>query len=64
MAKVDRIKITPEISLGQPTIRGTRITVSVLVKMLAGGKSVPEVLVAYPELEEKDIRQAMQFSAN
>jgi uncharacterized protein (DUF433 family) len=62
--KLKRITIKPEIALGQPTIRGTRITVSVILKMLAGSKSVQDVLVAYPELEEEDIRQAMQVAAS
>lgn len=59
MEKLDRITIRPELSLGQPTIRGTRITVSVILKMLAGGKSVEDVLAAYPELEREDISQAI-----
>lgn len=49
--------------MGQPTIRGMRITVSVILKMPAGGKSVQEVLEAYPELEEEDGRQALQYAA-
>lgn len=61
--KLDRITINPNICLGQPTIRGTRITVSVILKMLAGGKTVDYVLDAYPELEEEDVRQAMKFAA-
>lgn len=63
MEMLDRITIRPEVCLGQPTIRGMRITVSVILKMLAAGKSVDEVLTAYPELEEEDVRQAMQFAA-
>ena len=63
MDKLDRITIRPEVCLGQPTIRGMRITVSVILKMLAAGKSVAEVMAAYPELEEEDVRQAMQFAA-
>lgn len=63
MTKLERITIRPDICLGQPTIRGMRITVSVILKMLAAGKSVDEVLTAYPELEQEDVRQAMQFAA-
>ncbi len=40
-----------------------RITVSVILKTLAAGHSVAEVLAAYPELEEEDVRQAMQYAA-
>lgn len=63
MERLDRITINPEICLGQPTIRGMRITVSVVLKMLAGGASVQEVLNAYPELEIEDIQQAMRYAA-
>ena len=63
MEKLDRITIDPNICLGQPTLRGMRITVSVVLKTLAGGKSIPEVLAAYPELEVEDIQQAMRYAA-
>jgi len=63
MEKLDRITINPNVCLGQPTIRGMRITISVILKMLAGGKSTQEVLKAYPELEPDDLRQAMQYAA-
>ena len=63
MEKLDRITIDPNICLGQPTLRGMRITVAVVLKMLAGGKSVEDVLKAYPELEAEDVRQAMRYAA-
>lgn len=63
MEKLDRITINPNTCLGQPTIRGMRITVSVVLKMLAGGKSVQEVLEAYPELEVEDVQQAIKYAA-
>jgi len=63
MEKLDRITVNPEICLGQPTIRGMRITVSVILKMLASGKSIQEILEAYPELEEEDVRQAIRYAA-
>jgi uncharacterized protein (DUF433 family) len=59
--KLDRITIDPEICLGQPTIRGTRITVSVVLKMLTSDKSITEVLQAYPELEAEDVHQAIKL---
>ena len=63
MERLDRITINPNVCLGQPTIRGMRITVSVILKMLAGGKSIQEVLEAYPELDEEDVQQAIQYAA-
>jgi uncharacterized protein (DUF433 family) len=63
MEKLDRITVNPNICLGQPTIRGMRITVSVILKMLASGRSIQEILEAYPELEEEDIKQAIKYAA-
>jgi uncharacterized protein (DUF433 family) len=63
MEKLDRITVDPNICLGQPTLRGMRITVSVDLKMLAANKSVQDVLAGYPELEAEDIQQAMRYAA-
>ena len=62
MEKLDRITINPDVCLGQPTIRGMRITVSVILKVLAAGKTPAEVLEAYPELQAEDVRQAIQYA--
>jgi uncharacterized protein (DUF433 family) len=63
MIELDRITIDPNICLGQPTIRGMRITVSLILKQVAGGMSVEEILTAYPELEKEDILQALKYAA-
>ena len=63
MEKFDRITIDPGIMGGQPCIRGLRIPVSIIVKLIAGGKNMEEILNEYPELEEEDIRQALEFAA-
>jgi uncharacterized protein (DUF433 family) len=63
MKELDRITVDPDICLGQPTIRGMRITVSVILKRIAGGMTTPEILKAYPELEEGDIVQALHYAA-
>ena len=63
MRKLDRITIDPCVCMGQATIRGMRITVSVVLKLLAEGKSEAEVIRCYPELEPDDIHQAMQYAA-
>ena len=63
MKPLDRITIDPEICLGQPTIRGMRITVSILVKLVASGMTRRESLNTYPELEGEDIVQALKYAA-
>lgn len=60
---LDRIEVDPAVCQGQPTIRGMRITVGVILRMLAGGATIEDVLEAYPELEEEDVRQAMRYAA-
>ena len=61
--QLDRITINPQICLGQPTIRGMRITVAFILKLLASKLSIEEILAAYPELEEEDIRQTLNYAA-
>ena len=63
MEKLDRIQINPKICLGQPVIRGTRITVSVILKLLANGRSIEDVIEDYPELEVADVQEAMKYAA-
>ncbi|MGB3654738.1 MAG: DUF433 domain-containing protein [Rivularia sp. (in: cyanobacteria)] len=63
MENLNRITVNPNVCLGQPTIRGMRITVSVILKMLAGGSSLVDVLNAYPELEAEDVNQALKYAA-
>lgn len=48
---------------GQPCIRGLRIPVSLIVRLLAAGKTAKEVLQDYPELEEEDVKQALEYAA-
>ena len=63
MKELDRITVNPRICLGQPTIRGMRITVSVILKQIAGGMTIKDILNDYPELEKEDIIQALKFAA-
>ncbi|MCK4418741.1 MAG: DUF433 domain-containing protein [Candidatus Aminicenantes bacterium] len=61
--KLDRITIDPEIMGGQPCIRGLRMPVSLIIKLIASGKTTKEILEDYPELEEEDIKQALEYAA-
>jgi len=49
--------------LGKPVIKGTRLTVSLIVEKIAYGTSVRELLDQYPFLEEKDINAALLYAA-
>jgi uncharacterized protein (DUF433 family) len=60
---LNRITVDPEVCKGKPTIRGLRIPVSTVLKMLASGHTTQDVLDAYPELEEQDVLQAMRYAA-
>ncbi|MGE0822626.1 MAG: DUF433 domain-containing protein [Candidatus Binatia bacterium] len=59
----DRINVDPKICQGQPTIRGTRITVAVILRMIASGMTSQEIAQDYPELSEEDVRQAAAYGA-
>ncbi len=54
-----RITVDPEIMVGKPIIRGTRITVEAVLDELAGGVSEEEVLEDFPELTAEDVRAAI-----
>lgn len=58
-----RITFDPQVMGGKPCIRGMRVTVGMIVGLLAAGRSVEEILEAYPYLEEADIRDALAYAA-
>ena len=58
-----RISFDPAVMGGKPCIRGTRVTVGTIVGLLAAGRSIDQVLQAYPYLEEPDIREALSYAA-
>ena len=58
-----RITIDPRQMGGVPCLRGLRIPVATVLKMLAAGMTEPEILEDYPDLELEDIREALRFAA-
>ena len=60
----ERIEINPKIMLGKPVIRGTRITVELILRKLAEGADVQALLTAYPHLTDQDIRAAIEYAAD
>ncbi len=63
MPVYDRITFDPQILAGRACIRGMRISVSLVVNLVANGMSTEEILQEYPALETEDIRQALQYAA-
>jgi uncharacterized protein (DUF433 family) len=57
----DRIHRDPKIMVGKPVIKGTRITVELLLRECAGGLSFAEIMDAYPHITEPDIRAALAY---
>jgi len=53
----------PEILGGKPIIKGTRISVAIILQCLASGMSVDEILKAYPTLTKEGVISAIQFAA-
>jgi uncharacterized protein (DUF433 family) len=64
MAKHPRIEIDPEVMVGKPVIRGTRITVELILRRLADGDTLGEILEDYPRLTEKDVQAALAYAAD
>jgi uncharacterized protein (DUF433 family) len=62
--KLDRITINPNIMNGQPCIRGMRLTVRRVLQAIALYPDRKELKGAYPELEDEDISQALEFAAS
>ncbi|HKZ84962.1 MAG TPA: DUF433 domain-containing protein [Anaerolineae bacterium] len=63
MRQLTRITLDPAVMGGKPCIRGLRVTVGTIVGLVAAGRTVTEILEAYPYLEEEDIRQALEYAA-
>ena len=59
-----RITTTPEVMMGKPCIKGTRITVELVLRKLGAGRSFADLLEAYPQLTEEDLRAALAFAAD
>ncbi len=58
------IEINPKIMVGKPVIKGTRITVELIVEKLAAGESMEQILDSHPTLTRESILAALQYAAN
>jgi uncharacterized protein (DUF433 family) len=60
----ERIEVNPKVLLGKPVIRGTRISVELILRKLGEGASDRDLLESYPHLTKEDIRAAITYAAD
>ena len=60
---LDRIQVNPGVCGGKPTIRGLRITVDFVLKLVGDGYTADDIVREYPELEREDVYQAAKYGA-
>jgi uncharacterized protein (DUF433 family) len=59
----DRITFDPMVMGGRACVRGIRITVALVVNLVANGMSAEDISREYPDLEREDIRQSLQYAS-
>ena len=62
MLLTDRVETDPGVMLGKPVIRGTRITVELVLRRLSEGASVDSILESYPHLSREDILGVLEYA--
>ncbi len=60
----ERIEINPAIMFGKPVIKDTRITVEQILRKVAGGMTISEILIDHPHLVPDDVYAAAAFAAD
>jgi len=60
---LERISKSPKVMVGKPVIRGTRVPVELIVKMMAQGIAEEEILKEYPRLEPEDVKAALAYAS-
>ena len=61
---IERVEINPQVMQGKPVIRGTRVPVELLLRKLAEGATIEDLLDAYPRLSAEDVRAALTYAAD
>ena len=59
----DRITHNPDVHAGKPCVRGSRITVTHVLSLVANGMTFQQIIEEYVDLEIEDVRQAVQYGA-
>jgi uncharacterized protein (DUF433 family) len=60
---LQRVVIDPKVMVGKPVIKGTRVPVEIIVKLVADGATDKEILKDYPQLTKEDIKAALLYAA-
>lgn len=60
---LDRITFDSNIMAGQACVRGMRITASLVINLVANGMSTENILDEYPDLEQEDVKQCLQYGS-
>lgn len=63
MADLSRITAAPNVMMGKPVVRGTRLTVEHVLEELAGGLTMDDLLAAHPRLTVEDVQAVLAFAA-
>ena len=58
-----QIEVSPDVMMGKPCVKGTRIPVYLLLEKMAAGETPDELLAAYPQLKPEDLRACLQYAA-
>ena len=58
-----RIEVNPNVMMGKPCVKGTRIPVYLLLQKMAAGETAEELLAAYPQLTPEDLRACLAYAA-
>ena len=57
-----RIVVNPKVMVGKPVIRGTRIPVDAIIRRIADGMTIEEILEGYPNLTKEDVKAALMYA--
>ncbi|MEM6427790.1 MAG: DUF433 domain-containing protein [Deinococcota bacterium] len=63
MVLFERITFDPTVMGGRACVRDTRVTVALLLNLVANGMSIDEIIDAYPYLTQEDLRQVLKYAA-
>jgi uncharacterized protein (DUF433 family) len=64
MNYTNKIVTNPDVMLGKPVIKGTRITVELILRKLSEGMTIDQMLISYPHLVKEDVYAALTYASD